>query len=286
MHWHKAIHHEATNGKPYVIATVLATKGSAPRPAGTKMVITQSAEHDTLGGGQLEHLVIARARGLLNKASSGQHIEHFPLAAAALQCCGGSVTVLLECFAHPALRIAVFGGGHIGERVVMLAEELNAQVSWFDPADRSAEGDLTATRRATALTKFSDPHAVIAELQQDTQIIVVSHDHQLDYALLEAALAQGLGKFAGVGMIGSATKWQRFRKRLLDAGFDGHEVNQIRCPLGVGAATDKQPMAIAIAIVNELLNLAGERQQARTDLGEANPALSWQQIKSTLVQDA
>ena len=283
MHWHKAVHQEASRGQPYVIATVIATKGSAPRPAGTKMVITPTAEHDTLGGGQLEHLVIARARELLEKSTSGQHIEHFPLAAAALQCCGGSVTVLLECFTHPALRIAVFGGGHIGERVVMLTEQLNARVSWFEPLDRTPEGDLATSLRETELTKFTDPETVVAGLETNTQIIIVSHDHQLDYALLEAILTRGLHNFAGVGMIGSTTKWQRFRKRLIDAGFDDQEVTQIRCPLGMDAATDKQPMAIAIAIVNELLNLAGQRQQATMD--QALPALSWRQIKSALVQE-
>jgi xanthine dehydrogenase accessory factor len=294
MHWHGAIDHYATLGNAYVVATVLATSGSAPRPAGTKMVVATNAEHDTLGGGQLEHLVIAHARQLLAQETTTQQIEHFPLAASALQCCGGSVTVLLECFAQPALRIAVFGAGHIGQRVVQLASELSAQVMWFDEANRKSEGEVIDALRDIRPQPFSTPATAIAQIPSGSQIIIVSHDHQLDYALLESVLQSGVQRFAGVGMIGSATKWQRFSSRLTAAGFAATDIEKIRCPLGQTGtqsptsdageqrrATDKQPMAIAIAIVNELLNLSGQRDFSEP--AEASP-LSWRQIKSTLVQ--
>ncbi len=293
MHWYSAINHHAALGEPYVVATVLATTGSAPRPAGTKMVIANQREHDTLGGGQLEHLVIARAKELLGAGLTSQHIEHFPLAAAALQCCGGSVTGLLECFAAPALCVAVFGAGHIGQRVVGLLEELGAHIHWFDGATRHTgdlkarlEGDLQPAARRTPLQVFDDPHSVLATLPRTTQIVILTHDHQLDYALLEAALATGIDKFSGVGMIGSSTKWQRFRARLYSAGFDRAAIDRIRCPLAPGSAIDKQPAAIAIAIVNELLNLAGALQRDAKPDPQHSQALSWQQIKSTLVQGA
>ncbi len=281
MHWYKAIDALASSGKSYVVATVLATSGSAPRPAGTKMVIAKGAEHDTLGGGQLEHLVIAKGRELLAAARSRQHIEHFPLAAAALQCCGGSVTVLFECFAEPELDVAVFGAGHIGQRVVGLLEELGAGIRWIDDAARTPEGDLASDTQTTFCARSSSPVEVIAELNKNTHVVIVSHDHQLDYALLVEALTRGLDNFASVGVIGSATKWQRFSARLKQRGFESEDIVQIRCPLGAGSATDKQPTAIAIAIVAELLDLAGARHKASAPRSE----LSWQQIKSALIQD-
>lgn len=284
MQWYKAINHQAALGEPYVIATVVATSGSAPRPAGTKMVITPQREHDTLGGGQLEHLVIARARTLLSEQCITQHIEHFPLAAAALQCCGGSVTVLLECFAQPALRVAVFGAGHIGQRVVGLLEDLSAHVQWLDAASRTSEGDLMSDARSTLLQKIAAPATAIKNLPANTHVVVVTHDHQLDYALLQAALQQGVSHYASLGVIGSATKWQRFRARLLADGLATGAVDAIRCPLGAGTATDKQPSAIAIAIVAELLNLTGAENNSATTVAKAASSLSWHQIKSTLVQ--
>jgi len=284
MHWHKAINHHATRGEPYVVATVLATTGSAPRNSGTKMVIATDREHDTLGGGQLEHLVIERAKAMLGTAQEtqrpSQHIEHFPLAAAALQCCGGSVTILFECFAAESMKVAIFGAGHIGKRCVALAEELSAQVLWFDDANRDPEGDIETDTQHTKPNKFANAATAIDDLPAGQQLVILTHDHQLDYALLEAALTRGLDDFAGVGMIGSATKWQRFRKRLAAAGFNAQDIDRIRCPLGIGQATDKQPMAIAIAIMNELLNLAGDAPEPVAS------DLSWQQIKSSLVKTA
>ena len=287
MRWHQALSHYATSGEAYVIATVVATTGSAPRPAGTKMVITANCQQDTLGGGQLEHLVIARARDLLAASATTQHLEHFPLAAAALQCCGGSVTVLLECFAASSLRVAVFGAGHVGKRVVRLLEELSAQVCWFDNRpeflNQTSAGQDAAGQKP-APQELTDPLKSLAELPKNTQIVIVSHDHLLDYALLEAVLTLGVDRFAGVGMIGSATKWQRFSARLAAAGFPDEDIARVRTPLGAGSATDKQPTAIAIAIVNELLNLSGENEARSEELQTRPSSLSWQQIKSTLVQ--
>ena len=283
MHWHKAISTLATEGQAYVIATVLATSGSAPRPAGTKMVIANGSEHDTLGGGQLEHLVIAKSRDLLAAQTNTQHIEHFPLAAAALQCCGGSVTVLFECFATPELHVAVFGAGHIGQRSVGLLEELGARITWTDDASRTPEGDLATSERSTACHRAATPTSVITDLAEQTHVVIVTHDHQLDYALLVSALQRGIGQFASVGVIGSSTKWQRFRARLTADGFAVDDIDKIRCPLGAGAATDKQPTAIAIAIVAELLNIAGAANNERQTQQTARSELSWQQIKSALV---
>lgn len=280
MHWHKAISELAGRGERYVVATVLATSGSAPRPAGTKMVVAGNAEHDTLGGGQLEHLVIARSRKLLERGSTTQHIEHFPLAAAALQCCGGSVTVLFECFAEPGLQVAVFGAGHIGARVVGLLEELGAGIRWIDDATKTPEGDLATDARTTLCERSMAPVETINTLAPNTHVVIVSHDHQLDYELLVTALRRGLDTFASVGVIGSHTKWERFSARLEQQGFGAEAINRIRCPLGTGSATDKQPTAIAIAIVAELLSLAGAAEQKAAN----ESALTWRQVKSALVR--
>ena len=48
-----------------VVVTVLATKGSVPRGAGTRMVVFAQGEQGTIGGGHLEYQAIAHARLLL-----------------------------------------------------------------------------------------------------------------------------------------------------------------------------------------------------------------------------
>ena len=52
-------------GTPAVVVMVTAAKGSAPRGAGTAMVVWDDGFAGTIGGGQLEYQTMARVRTLL-----------------------------------------------------------------------------------------------------------------------------------------------------------------------------------------------------------------------------
>jgi xanthine dehydrogenase accessory factor len=82
-------------GQPAVVVTVASTRGSAPREAGTKMIVTAAAVHATIGGGHLEHKAIAIARDLLT-CGGPNALRRFPLGASLGQCCGGLVNLLFE----------------------------------------------------------------------------------------------------------------------------------------------------------------------------------------------
>ncbi len=84
------------------LVTVVATQGSSPRKAGTKMIVTGTAIAGTIGGGQLEYVAIQKARDLL-ESGGGPALETFPLGPELGQCCGGSVQLLLEAFDSAAL---------------------------------------------------------------------------------------------------------------------------------------------------------------------------------------
>jgi xanthine dehydrogenase accessory factor len=51
-----------------VIVDVTAVKGSAPRDAGTFMLVAPTEIHGTIGGGQLEYVAIENARKMLGDA--------------------------------------------------------------------------------------------------------------------------------------------------------------------------------------------------------------------------
>lgn len=267
MHWHRAVAECAAEGRPYVIATVLATSGSAPREGGTKMVITRHQAYDTIGGGQFEHLVMERARAQLKAGHTGASVHHFPLAAAATQCCGGSVTVLLETFGAPALQVAVFGAGHVGRRVIRLLADLDAQLQWFDARD-----DVASESGIRCLPLDMD--TAIGAITADHEVLIVTHDHQLDFELVLALLTRTT---VDIGLIGSATKWQRFAARLRARGLTDAQLQRVRCPVGDPSVPGKQPMAIAISMVAELLQRRGPAPAARQPL-------RWQQIRQTLVR--
>jgi len=86
--------------EPAVLVTVASTKGSAPREPGTKMIVTQTRVHGTIGGGHLELEAISIARGrIAAHADADNPLRRFPLGASLGQCCGGVVNLLFETVA-------------------------------------------------------------------------------------------------------------------------------------------------------------------------------------------
>ena len=79
-----------------VLVTLASVRGSTPRDAGTKMIVTLHATHGTIGGGHLEFDAIRIAREALMGSGAGAWLARFPLAARLGQCCGGVATVLFQ----------------------------------------------------------------------------------------------------------------------------------------------------------------------------------------------
>ena len=93
--WIRALAGRAAAGTPAVLVTVVAAKGSTPRPPGTRMVVAAEGIAGTIGGGHLEWKAIDIARDLLG-ADGGTALHRFPLGASLGQCCGGAVQLLFE----------------------------------------------------------------------------------------------------------------------------------------------------------------------------------------------
>jgi xanthine dehydrogenase accessory factor len=53
-------------------------------------------------------------------------------------------------------------------------------------------------------------------------------------------------------LIGSATKWARFRKRLAAFGYQDTEISDIKCPIG-DPSLGKHPQMIAIGVADHLI---------------------------------
>ena len=85
-----------------VLATVTATKGSSPRNAGARMLITLKESWGTIGGGAVEFDIMARARKMLANGDNGWERQHltFALGPDMGQCCGGQMSILLEKFGN------------------------------------------------------------------------------------------------------------------------------------------------------------------------------------------
>ena len=251
MTWLLALTQAERDGEPAVLLTVIRAVGSVPRAAGAKMVVTARGQADTVGGGALEHRCVAAARDLLGTAVPVT--RDFPLGPALGQCCGGHVTVLFEPI-EPAWRVVLFGAGHVGRAVAHVLATLPCEVDWIDPRDEQFPRHLPANVRARAP---ADPEATVTELPASATVVVMTHDHALDFAIVAAALARD--DLGAVLLIGSATKRARFVRRL-GRGMGARLI----CPIG-DTSLGKRPAEVAIATAAELLRLHHSR--ARDTLG-------------------
>lgn len=140
-----------------VLVVVAATQGSAPRDAGTVMVVSTSACQGTIGGGHLEFEATRIARdAVANRGDSGW-IVRFPLAARLGQCCGGVATLAflaldtdasdwIDCASACARTGAPF--------VVVTPVERGAGVLLVTPDDtRGSLGDPMLDSAAIALAR-------------------------------------------------------------------------------------------------------------------------------------
>jgi xanthine dehydrogenase accessory factor len=129
-------------------------------------------------------------------------------------------------------------------------------VTWIDTgAERFPPVMPDGVERIVA----ADPAALAPHAPEDAEHLILTYSHALDLALCHALLARG---FAGCGLIGSATKWARFRKRLSELGHAPAEIARITCPIGE-PALGKHPQAIAISAAATLLRGKSAKRAAK-----------------------
>lgn len=250
--WHAALDLCQRSGSPHVLATQVTSAGSTPREPGARMVITQEAIYDTLGGGTFEWQTIGAARRLLQQTQGGFYLEAFSLGGRSGQCCGGFVNVLLEVFLGVETNIAIFGAGHVGREIVKLSAPLPWHLHWYD----SRSDTLPRDKQAPRLSCFtlSNTHQSVAALPPNSHAVVLTHNHDEDYALVAALIQRE--DVASVGLIGSDSKWTSFQRRLLREGYTPEQIQRVRSPIGCIHSSklgNKTPYVIAMTVVTELL---------------------------------
>lgn len=250
--WIDSLAKLAAAGEAGVLVTVVATQGSTPREAGTKMVVSATQCSGTIGGGHLEFAALSIARALLAQAAAGGEaapvLRDFALGPSLGQCCGGAATLLFEAILPARWQIALFGAGHVGRALVTVLAELPCRIRWIDARPEAFPAQLPAnvTAEVAAL-----PEDRVAGLAPGSDMLVMTHSHALDLRLVEAALRRrDLGY---LGLIGSATKRARFVNRLAQRGLAAADIARLTCPIGIPGITGKQPGEIAIAVAAQLL---------------------------------
>ncbi|RTE65609.1 xanthine dehydrogenase accessory protein XdhC [Amphritea opalescens] len=246
--WITALNQFASEATPGVIITVVEERGSTPRNAGAKMVISQAEQYDTIGGGHLEYKAIKIARQMLQQKQSQPRLERFSLGASLGQCCGGATTLLFEPVNTDTVQIVVFGAGHVGRALVSILASLPCRVRWIDNREDQFP-NVIPEGVEPLVSEF--PADEVASQPTNSYFIVMTHNHQLDQTLTEAILQRD--DFAYFGLIGSATKRHKFIHRLHAKGFSEAQIKRMTCPMGIAEVKGKLPAEIAVSVAGEII---------------------------------
>ena len=281
---------------------IAAFAGSSPREVGAAMLVWESGQSGTVGGGALEWQALGRARAML--AAGGARLDAEPLGPKLGQCCGGVVTLLTEVYGaaevaalsggvvarcvsggamplavarmldgargsgvlpapqlvqgwivepvlQPAREVWIWGAGHVGRALAaVLAPLPGVRITWVDVA---AERFPEVVPEGVRVLPVAEPARAVALAGAGAEHLVLTYSHALDLAICHALLSRGFGR---VGLIGSATKWARFKTRLGALGHAGAQIAQIDCPIG-DPALGKHPQAIAVGVAAQFLARGG-----------------------------
>lgn len=165
----------------------------------------------------------------------------------------------LEPLAKPTRDIWIWGAGHVGRALVsVLVPHPDFKLTWIDVSeDRFPD----VSQEVVALIS-TDMAATMAAAPPAAEHMVMTFSHALDLEICHQALLHGAQT---IGLIGSATKWARFRSRLAALGHSADAISRITCPIG-NPELGKHPQAIAIGVAGELM-----QRRARTSTAQTSP---------------
>lgn len=259
---------------PAVLVTLAAVRGHAPRNGGAKLVVSPGRLFGSVGGGNLEATAVERAREMLAAGDDEPQLLTLTLSDKAatdygIQCCGGEVTILLEPV--PVIpTVAIFGVGHVGIELARVLARQRMELHLIDARPEMLHPDRVGVPGSTGI--FADavatisvrhtpvPEAALGDLPAGSHVLIMTHDHGEDLAITDQALRRG--DLGSIGLIGSRSKWARFRVKLSELGHADADLERVSTPIGIPEVEGKAPASIAVSVAARILQLI-EQSPAR-----------------------
>jgi xanthine dehydrogenase accessory factor len=238
-------------GEAVALCTVIASAGSTPRRAGSKMLVYANGDiAGTVGGGLLEERVrLAALEALKDGKPVRENYSMTDPSRGDPGVCGGQVDVYIEPILPPP-TLVVIGLGHVGKAVAHLAKWTGFRVAVSD--DRTEFCNPQALPDADAYYPLE-----MSQLPQSltitprTYLVLTTRGSNVDVAGLPALLTTPA---AYIGVIGSRRRWAETCKQLKQAGVSEESLLRVRSPLGLEIQAET-PEEIAISILAEILML-------------------------------
>jgi xanthine dehydrogenase accessory factor len=245
--------------KPAALVTVAAATGSAPRAAGSKMIVYQSGEiSGTIGGGKMEALAIEQSNTAMK---TGRPIlqtytlrEGEPESFGAI--CGGEVTLFIEPQTLP-VGIFLVGAGHCARAISQLAKLCGFYVGVIEDRAEMLAQHSDADERIEAASAGDWIRS--RTWNPSDALVIVGRNYRLDEEALSAAVnCTGIGY---IGMIGSRRKVARVFDSLREKGVHKEQLQRVFAPIGLDIGADS-PAEIAVSVIAEVLAVLRRRPAA------------------------
>lgn len=207
-------------------------------------------------------------RRILNGASLPDHVS--PAVRQAAERCrerpgteivfaSDTAFTLVQSLREEEFDVVLFGAGHVGRKVVEALSPLPCHLTWIDEREAEFPSDIPAN---VARIVSSNPMGQVPLLPAGAFHLVMTHSHQRDLEICEALLRRNDAAY--IGLIGSATKKAKFRKRLALRGYSDQQTARIICPIGLVGLSGKRPAEIAASVAADILMRHQQRRMLET----------------------
>jgi len=248
----------------YVLITIVEAQRSVPQEIGAKMLVTQtcvdSPLYGTIGGGKVEKESVRHAVALLNDTSATSHLQQIHLTKDLQMACGGEMTIFFEVVRAEQWNIAIFGAGHVAQKLVRILKTLDCHVHCFD----SRQDWLDKLPNAKNISKHyldMNPEKIGSFkhlLPEACFYLIMTHSQHLDFPVAKKIITKNKN-LPYLGIVGSASKAKSIGHRLLESGISKDDIAKIYSPVGLDIGNNT-PAEIAISITAQLLEVRGLHQ--------------------------
>ncbi|WP_425085089.1 xanthine dehydrogenase accessory protein XdhC [Ruegeria profundi] len=161
---------------------------------------------------------------------------------------------MVEPVHKPTRNLWIWGAGHVGRALVDVLSPLpDIAITWVDTGP---ERFPALVPKGVTTVPAAKPAELVRHAPPNAEHLVLTYSHNLDLELCNRLLSHD---FRFAGLIGSATKWARFRSRLAALGHSPEQISRITCPIG-DPALGKHPQMIAVGVAAQLLRPARQTE--------------------------
>ena len=162
---------------------------------------------------------------------------------------GTPVRLAIE-LVKPKLGLIVFGAGHVGQAVGLIAAIMGYDVTVVDDREEFASRKRFPDPRIGLLACDYANAAEKLSISSSAAVVIVTRGHQFDELCLNSVIRSAAGY---IGMIGSRKRVLSVFKKLATEGVSERDLEKVHAPIGLRIGA-RSPQEIAVSILAEIID--------------------------------